>query len=109
MIWLILLGVFLFFGIIKTAYISHVFQNVHFILYVSSMMGFLVFAETICLLSGNFDLSIGEIVGFSAMVNLALFPDKVKEFAIRCTDFMLGIAERQIELAKPVGMVIWEM
>jgi len=31
-------------------------------------MGFLVFAEAICLLSGNFDLSIGEIAGFSAMV-----------------------------------------
>jgi len=41
------------------------------------------------------------------LLDLALFPDKVKEFAIRCTDFMLGIAERQIELAKPVGMVIW--
>jgi len=106
MIWLILLGVFLFFGIIKPRTFL-TFQNVHFILYVSSMMGFLVFAETICLLSGNFDLSIGEIAGFSAMVDLALFPDKVKEFAIRCTDFMLGIAERQIELAKPVGMVIW--
>ncbi|MDI9607624.1 MAG: ABC transporter permease [Atribacterota bacterium] len=71
MIWLILLGVFLFFGIIKPRTFL-TFQNVHFILYVSSMMGFLVFAETICLLSGNFDLSIGEIAGFSAMVTAVI-------------------------------------
>ena len=71
MIWVILLGVFLFFGIIKPRTFL-TFQNVHFILYVSSMMGFLVFAETICLLSGNFDLSIGEIAGFSAMVTAVI-------------------------------------
>ena len=39
MIWVILLGVFLFFGIIKPRTFL-TFQNVHFILYVSSMMGF---------------------------------------------------------------------
>jgi len=41
------------------------------------------------------------------LLDLALSPGKVKEFAVRRTDFMLGIAERQIELAKPVGMVVW--
>lgn len=41
------------------------------------------------------------------LMDLALFPEKVKEFANRCTDFMLGIAERQIELAHPQGMFIW--
>lgn len=71
MIWVIVLGVFLFFGLLKpNTFLT--FQNVHFILYVSSMMGFLVFAETICLLSGNFDLSIGEIAGFAAMVTAVI-------------------------------------
>lgn len=41
------------------------------------------------------------------LMDLALYPKKVKDFANRCTDFMLGIAERQIELAHPQGMFIW--
>ncbi|NSW75745.1 MAG: hypothetical protein HPY68_03025 [Candidatus Atribacteria bacterium] len=41
------------------------------------------------------------------LMDLALYPDKVKDFALRCTEFMLGIAERQIELTHPVGMVVW--
>ncbi len=41
------------------------------------------------------------------LMDLALYPQKVKDFANRCTDFMLGIAERQIELVHPQGMFIW--
>lgn len=41
------------------------------------------------------------------LMDLALYPDRVKDFALRCTDFMLGIAEKQIELTHPVGMVVW--
>ncbi|MCX6089013.1 MAG: hypothetical protein NTX88_01290 [Candidatus Atribacteria bacterium] len=41
------------------------------------------------------------------LMDLVLNPQKVKDFALRCTDFMMGIAERQIELAHPQGMFIW--
>ncbi|MCD6156102.1 MAG: hypothetical protein J7J32_03565 [Candidatus Atribacteria bacterium] len=41
------------------------------------------------------------------LLDLAMYPEKVKAFAQRVTDFMLGIAEREIELAPLTGMVIW--
>uniref|UniRef100_A0A7V4WMA1 Uroporphyrinogen decarboxylase (URO-D) domain-containing protein n=1 Tax=Candidatus Caldatribacterium saccharofermentans TaxID=1454753 RepID=A0A7V4WMA1_9BACT len=41
------------------------------------------------------------------LMDLVLEKDKVKAFAERVTDFMLGIAEREIELAPLTGMVIW--
>jgi len=41
------------------------------------------------------------------LMDLVLYPDKVKDFALRCTEFMIGIAEKQIELTHPVGMVVW--
>lgn len=78
MIWVLVVGLFVFFSMITPkAFLT--FQNIHFILYVASMIGFLVFAEAICLISGNFDLSIGQIAGFSAvaaavMINKAGIP-----------------------------------
>ncbi len=41
------------------------------------------------------------------LMDLALSPEKVRDFAQRCTEFMLGIAEKQVELAQPTGMVVW--
>ena len=41
------------------------------------------------------------------LMDLAEKPDLVKAFADRCTDFMLGIAERQTEFADLTGMIIW--
>lgn len=41
------------------------------------------------------------------LLDLAMYPEKVKAFAQKVTDFMLGIAEREIELAPLTGMVIW--
>jgi len=71
MVWIIVIGVFIFFSIIRPRTFL-TFQNIHFIFYVSSMIGFLVFAEAICLISGNFDLSVGQIAGFSAMVTAVM-------------------------------------
>lgn len=53
------------------------FQSIEFILHGSVGLGFLVLAESICLISGHFDLSVGSIAGLSAMVaGLSLSPEK---------------------------------
>lgn len=44
------------------------FRSVELILWGGVSLGLLVLAESLCLLSGNFDLSIGSIAGFSAML-----------------------------------------
>ncbi|MGQ9622097.1 MAG: uroporphyrinogen decarboxylase family protein [Candidatus Caldatribacteriaceae bacterium] len=41
------------------------------------------------------------------LVDLVLEKDRVQDFAERVTDFMLEIAEREIELAPLTGMIIW--
>lgn len=52
-------------------------RSIELILHGSVGLGFLVLAESICLISGHFDLSVGSIAGFSAMVaGLALSPQK---------------------------------
>jgi len=52
-------------------------QSIELILHGSVGLGFLVLAESVCLISGHFDLSVGSIAGFSAMVaGLALSPEK---------------------------------
>jgi ribose/xylose/arabinose/galactoside ABC-type transport system permease subunit len=42
-------------------------SNLQFLVYSSAALGAIVLAESICLLSGHFDLSVGSIAGFSAM------------------------------------------
>ncbi|WP_049987088.1 ABC transporter permease [Halobellus rufus] len=50
-------------------------RSVELLLHSSVGLGFLVLAESVCLISGHFDLSIGSIAGFSAMFTaLALSP-----------------------------------
>ncbi|MFP4646694.1 MAG: ABC transporter permease [Candidatus Acetothermia bacterium] len=44
------------------------FNNLHFIFYVSSMVGMLVLAESVALISGNFDLSVAQNAGLTAML-----------------------------------------
>lgn len=44
------------------------FRSIELILWGGVALGLLVLAESLCLLSGNFDLSIGSIAGFSAML-----------------------------------------
>jgi len=72
MVWLILglliVGIFVL--------IPQVFRNVtslQIILHGSVALGFLVLAESLCLLSGHFDLSIGSIAGFSAIFTAMAF------------------------------------
>lgn len=43
------------------------FRSMQLLLWAAVPIGLLVLAESVCLLSGNFDLSIGSIAGFSAM------------------------------------------
>ncbi|MFC7078367.1 ABC transporter permease [Haloarcula halophila] len=63
MIWpilaIVLLGVLVF--------VPQTFRSTQLILWGAVPIGLLVLAESLCLLSGHFDLSIGSIAGFSAM------------------------------------------
>lgn len=71
LIWLILAGTFLAFSIIiGPTFFS--FTNLEFIVFSSVKLGFIVLAESIVLLGGNFDLSVGQLTGFAAMFNALL-------------------------------------
>jgi ribose/xylose/arabinose/galactoside ABC-type transport system permease subunit len=71
MIWPILLVGFVIFSLLLPEVFSTP-SNIEFLLFSSAGLGVLVLAESLCLLSGNFDLSVGSIAGFSAMFS-ALF------------------------------------
>lgn len=71
MIWPILLLVLIVFALLLPPFFTTI-GNAKFILYSSAAAGALALAESLCLLSGNFDLSVGSIAGFSAMFS-ALF------------------------------------
>jgi ribose/xylose/arabinose/galactoside ABC-type transport system permease subunit len=71
LIWPIVVVTFIVFAtLLPETFLSA--SNIQFLLYSSAGLGALVLAESICLLSGNFDLSIASIAGFSAMFT-ALF------------------------------------
>lgn len=63
MIWPILAVVLL--GVL--AFVPQTFRSVRLIMWGAVPVGLLVLAESLCLLSGHFDLSIGSVAGFSAM------------------------------------------
>ncbi len=68
LVWVIFTIFFLVFGFLKpSAFLS--ISNFRFIIYSSAALGFLVLAEGVCLITGNFDLSIGQMAGFLAMLN----------------------------------------
>jgi ribose/xylose/arabinose/galactoside ABC-type transport system permease subunit len=71
LIWPIVLLAFVIFSVLLPGVFSSA-QNIQFLLFSSAALGMLVLAESLCLLSGNFDLSIGSIAGFSGMFT-ALF------------------------------------
>lgn len=89
MIWPILLLVS--FGI--WVVVPNTFRNlasIELILHGSVGLGFLALAESICLLSGHFDLSVGSIAGFSAMVaGLAISPEKWALFSAPLLGFLV--------------------
>jgi ribose/xylose/arabinose/galactoside ABC-type transport system permease subunit len=65
MIWPLLLITFVVFSLFVPIFSSS--GNIEALLYGSAALGAIVLAETICLLSGHFDLSVGSIAGFSAV------------------------------------------
>ena len=66
-VWIICIGLYIVFSILKPqGFLA--WQNIETILYVGSMLGFLVLAEALVLLSGNMDLSLAQNAGLSAMV-----------------------------------------
>lgn len=67
LVWPLLILVFLGFALLlPNSFLTS--RNVEFLLYSSAALGAITLAESICLLSGNFDLSVGAIAGFTAMV-----------------------------------------
>ena len=66
LIWFIDLGLIATFTLLSPRFLT--FGNMIAILFVVAPIGFLVLAMSICLISGNFDLSVGAIAGFSATV-----------------------------------------
>lgn len=67
MVWPILILTFLAFGLFIPIDLFYSIDNIQFIIYSSAGLGILVLAESLCLLSGNFDLSVGAVAGFTAM------------------------------------------
>lgn len=67
MIWPILLLMSLAVWVVVPSTFTNL-QSVQFILHGSVGLGFVALAEAVCLVSGNFDLSVGSIAGFSAML-----------------------------------------
>lgn len=66
-IWFINAGLYLLFMIlVPKGFLS--LHNIEFILYVSSMIGFLVLGEALVLITGGMDLSLAQNAGLSAMV-----------------------------------------
>ena len=71
LVWPILVLTFLAFSVFLPESFMTV-GNIRFLLLSSAAIGMLALGESVCLLSGHFDLSIGSIAGFSAMFT-ALF------------------------------------
>jgi len=70
-IWILDSAIFLVFFVLRPSSFGTL-NNIHYILYYSSVLGFGVIAEAIALISGNFDLSVGENIGFSAMLTAVI-------------------------------------
>jgi ribose/xylose/arabinose/galactoside ABC-type transport system permease subunit len=73
-IWPILIIIYLSFILIEPkAFLS--LEMMKFIFYTSAISGFIVLAEAVALISGNFDLSVGELAGLAAMVGAVVAID----------------------------------
>ncbi len=71
MIWFINLVLVVIFVAIEPRLLTP--KNLISMIYSVSMLGFLVFAQAIVLISGNFDLSVGSIAGFSMTIVAVMF------------------------------------
>ncbi|MEM0078712.1 MAG: ABC transporter permease [Nitrososphaerota archaeon] len=75
-VWPLFIATYLILGIIQPVIFSPTFLT--YILYLSIPLGFAIIAQTICLIGGVLDLSVGSIVGFSAMLAGVI----IKEFKL---------------------------
>lgn len=64
--WILFIIFFLMFIVLKPSLMMS-FEMFRYIVYSSVPIGFLVLAESVALISGNFDLSIGQMAGLTAM------------------------------------------
>jgi len=66
-VWLICIGLYILFSfLVPRGFLQ--LHNIEFILYTSSMIGLLVFGQSLALISGNLDLSLAQNTGLSAMI-----------------------------------------
>lgn len=91
MIWPILLLLIVAIALL----VPQTFRNVRsltLVIYTSVPLGLLVLGESLCLLSGHFDLSVGAIAGFSAMVAGMLLADCLTCWSVISNPFLaIGI------------------
>ena len=73
-IWVLLIGSTLVFGAINGSAFFNV-SNLRFVVFSTVTLSFLVVAEGLCLISGNFDLSVGQTAGFTGMLNALLLAE----------------------------------
>lgn len=66
LVWFIAAIVFIIFGLVAKGFFT--LRVLFFILYISSPVGLLVLSQALCLLSGNFDVSIAQIAGLSVLI-----------------------------------------
>ena len=64
--WFLVICLFLVLGAFKGTFFRP--QTISYVLYISSLTGFLIYGQAICVISGNFDLSIDRIAGISALL-----------------------------------------
>ncbi len=65
--WFLVLGFYVFFAILRPTGMLK-WSTIVFIIFSTIPLGFLVFGEGLCLLSGDLDLSIGQMTGFVGML-----------------------------------------
>lgn len=66
LVWFIAVIIFIIFGLAAEGFFT--LRILFFILYISSPVGLLVLAQALCLLSGNFDMSLAQIAGLSVLI-----------------------------------------
>ncbi len=77
LIWIINIALFIIFAVAEPKMLNG--KNIISMVYSASMLGLLIYAQAVVLMSGNFDMSVGAIAGFSscfvAVLNGTWLPD----------------------------------
>ncbi len=68
--WFLVIGLFIILGCVRIEFLRP--ETIMYMLYVSSLTGFMVYGQALCLISGNFDMSIARIAGISALAGALL-------------------------------------